>query len=380
MTYPTDQKCDEKQLSNISKKMLALRDSVFEEWEQRVRASISPAEELKHPILINTFPTFYDNIAEALTPSYPRPKTGDSSSLPAEHGGERARLTNYDPQAVISEYQILREVIFDVLHRHDVQITQQDILTINTSLDAGIKDSMNAFAATQLMLREQFVAALTHDLRGPLGSISLAAQLVLLATEPAKMKVFAARIIDNVERMDAMITELLDCIAFQEGKQLKLKLSHFDIQEIVKEVQAHHTALNGPRFSFEGGSVQGWWSRDAMKRVLENLLGNAVKYGTLNTPIHIKINEEHERLLLSVHNEGPPIPIEEQEIIFQIFKRAQAAKDGNKKGWGVGLPYVRGVAESHGGSVCIDSTVKLGTTFLIDIPVDARPFQGAPVS
>jgi signal transduction histidine kinase len=65
-------------------------------------------------------------------------------------------------------------------------------------------------------------------------------------------------------------------------------------------------------------------------------------------------------------------------FIFQVFRRAQAAKEGKKQGWGIGLPFVRAVAESHGGSVAIDSTVERGTTFLIDIPVDSRPFQKAP--
>jgi signal transduction histidine kinase len=83
-------------------------------------------------------------------------------------------------------------------------------------------------------------------------------------------------------------------------------------------------------------------------------------------------------MLLSVHNEGEPIPLEQIECIFQVFRRAVAAKEGNKEGWGIGLPYVRNVAESHGGSVAVDSAAGRGTTFLIDIPTDSRPFQNAP--
>ena len=115
-----------------------------------------------------------------------------------------------------------------------------------------------------------------------------------------------------------------------------------------------------------------------MKRALENLVGNAVKYGAPDKQIRIKIDEMHERLLLSVHNEGNPIPPEELEDIFQIFQRAIAAKESKKQGWGIGLPYVREVAESHGGSIGVDSADERGTTFLIDIPVDARPYQNAP--
>jgi signal transduction histidine kinase len=79
-----------------------------------------------------------------------------------------------------------------------------------------------------------------------------------------------------------------------------------------------------------------------------------------------------------VHNEGEPIPLEQIECIFQVFRRAVAAREGSKEGWGIGLPYVRNVAESHGGSVAVDSAAGRGTTFLIDVPTDARPFQDAP--
>lgn len=84
-------------------------------------------------------------------------------------------------------------------------------------------------------------------------------------------------------------------------------------------------------------------------------------------------------MLLSVHNEGEAIPPDQVEAVFQVFRRAQAAKDGDQQGWGIGLPYVRSVAESHGGSIDVDSSADRGTTFTIDIPLDARPFQNAPV-
>nr|WP_258192562.1 ATP-binding protein [Nitrosospira sp. Nsp2] len=65
--------------------------------------------------------------------------------------------------------------------------------------------------------------------------------------------------------------------------------------------------------------------------------------------------------------------------IFQVFHRAEVAKSGNKEGWGIGLPYVCSVAESHGGSVGVDSGVNRGTTFIIDIPLeDSRAYQDAP--
>jgi signal transduction histidine kinase len=124
--------------------------------------------------------------------------------------------------------------------------------------------------------------------------------------------------------------------------------------------------------------ARGWWDREAIKRAIENLLSNAIKYGAPDTPIRMETESRDERVMLTVHNEGEPIPPEQIECIFQIFERAVAAKEANSKGWGIGLPYVRSVAESHGGSVMVDSAANRGTTFTINMPLDARPYQDAP--
>ena len=114
--------------------------------------------------------------------------------------------------------------------------------------------------------------------------------------------------------------------------------------------------------------------------MLENLIDNAIKYSARDTAIRVTFEERHGRMLLSVHNQGNPIPPEQVETMFQIFGRAKAAKDSKQKGWGIGLPYVRSVAESHGGSIDVHSEEERGTTFFVNLPLDSRPFQGAPTS
>jgi signal transduction histidine kinase len=84
-------------------------------------------------------------------------------------------------------------------------------------------------------------------------------------------------------------------------------------------------------------------------------------------------------VMVSVHNEGGTIPPAEQEGIFQAFRRSQAAQQGKKQGWGLGLPLVRGIAEAHGGNIHVDSAPERGTTFVMDMPLDARPYQNAPI-
>ena len=378
MTPAALQNPDIGKLSATAQRMLALRDVVLAEWERRLRSTVSEAAALPQPILINTFPILYDNIAQSISPGYPRESIIGSNTVASEHGGERARLTNYSHQAMIAEYQLLRWTILDVLNRHGVTLDSNEFFTINSAIDDCIQESVNAFALAQSALRERFIVTITHDLRNPLQVINSAAGLLLHVDDLARIRQLASRIISNSQRMDRMIEDLLDVTMFQNGERLNLHLSGFDIMEVVKEVQEQLAERCGARLLVAGRAISGWWDRDAMKRVLENLLDNALKYGRPETPIRVDVSDTHGRMLLSVHNEGDAIPPDELESIFQVFRRAEAAKEGEKRGWGIGLPYVRSVAESHGGSVQIDSTLERGTTLGIDVPVDARPFQNAP--
>jgi signal transduction histidine kinase len=376
----SDQKLDSAKLSPTSRKMLALREEVLAEWEKRVRARLKEANVLRQPVFINTIPVFYDNIVESVTPEYPRSNAVDDTTLAQQHGSERARLTNYDPAMVILEYQVFRWTLLELLERNGVALRAEELAVINTSIDNAIRGAVEAFTTAINALREQFIAALTHDLRNPLASATMAAELIMHSNASEEIRSIVAKILENHERMDSMIQGLLDTMMFQRGEKIRLDLTRFDILDVLREVCEHSVfAEQRGRLQLIGAPVQGWWDRQAMKRLVENLVGNALKYGAADTPIRIKVDQEHERMILSVHNEGEPIPPEEQEAIFLVFHRARSAKDSSKKGWGIGLPFVRAVAESHGGSVGIDSASGRGTTFMVSIPVDARPFRNVPV-
>jgi signal transduction histidine kinase len=79
----------------------------------------------------------------------------------------------------------------------------------------------------------------------------------------------------------------------------------------------------------------------------------------------------NERIIISIHNSGNPIPPERWSVIFDYLQREG---DGDQAGWGIGLPFVRNVAEGHGGSITVDSSAATGTTFTFDVPTDCRPY------
>lgn len=360
-------------LSSASIAMQALRPQVIDAWCQAVRANLCKAGELPAPVLMNTLPAFYDRLARLLTPEYFQACGVEVGVIAQEHGGERARLTGYDATTLIREYQLFRQVLFGQLHQAGMVLTHDQRTAIDTSIDSAIRESVTAFALIQSALREQFIAALTHDLRTPLSSIGVAAQVIEMKSESEDIRKLAGRIVENARRIDGMTRDLLDSMVFEGGERLPLHLSQFDMAELAYEVaqQAMESPQVKVQVTFE--SVPGWWCRESLKRALENLLGNAIKYGRVGQPIRLHVGRNEYRVQVSVHNEGDPIPPGEVEAIFQVYRRARDGKQV-KDGWGVGLPYARRVAESHGGSIMVTSTVDDGTTFLLDIPLDARPF------
>lgn len=193
MNLSSDQNAAPAALSPNARRMRDLRDAVFAAWEAVVRERIGQARALQHPILVDTLPVFYDNIAESISPDYPRTSAVDGSTVASEHGGERARITSYDHAALIEEYQILRWAIFEVLHREGVALDHRERHAINASIDAAIREAVEAFSLVHSGFRERFAAALTHDMRGPLAATVTALELILLVDDPARIRTIAAR-------------------------------------------------------------------------------------------------------------------------------------------------------------------------------------------
>ena len=197
--------------------------------------------------------------------------------------------------------------------------------------------------------------------------------IVRAAGEEEKVRTWAKRITDAVERTDRMISDLLDASRVEAGERLPLKLESFDLRRLAEEVCEELSLRHGSRFALEStGATTGFWSRECLRRVLENLLSNALKYGDPQAPITTRIVRVDEHVLLSVHNHGTLIPVEEQERLFQPFSRSGAAQASGKRGWGLGLTLVQGLVEAHGGMVKLESYPKEGTTFTVDLPVDPR--------
>lgn len=368
----SDQNLNESGLSATSQRVLAMRDAVLLEWEEQVRNEVRGARRILHPILINTMPVFYDNIAEALSPNHPRSNATSNNDIAGAHGNERARMTGYEPEHIVQEYQLFRDSFSLVADAKGVELTRAQWKIVNASIDLAVQSSIKEFTSMHDTFRTRMAASLSHDMRNPLSVIVSAAHLLELGHHETRSPAMVKKILENGRRLGTMIDDMLDALSIRRGEQLPLTLMQFDMLELAREVSANLEPSQSAACSVNGASVIGHWCQDSMRRALENLILNGFKYGD-GLGVHVQVEETHGRVIVSVHNEGNPIAMEQRGQIFQYLWRDVGAN--GKKGWGIGLPFVQDVAESHGGSVGVDSSPETGTTFLIDVPVDCRPFN-----
>jgi signal transduction histidine kinase len=372
MSIATDQLSQNYELSSKALAFQRLRDEIIDHWESAARASIRGAGDVPSPVLTDTLPAFLDNIAEALSPEHPREDATSDNTAAAAHGGERARMTPFRVGDIAFEYQLLRQSIEHVATDR-VRMESAEWAIVDRSLNFATIEAIRSFVDVKDELRARAAATLSHDMRTPLSIITNAAQLIELSPDISVAKKMSSKISLNTRRLEAMLVELVDALTHQRSTNHAMTLVEFDMFTLAQEVGEQYRMGRGPSVVIRvlGRSVVGHWHPDTMRRALENLVNNAIKYGD-GREIQIKAGENRGRLLLSVSNRGVPIPKDRQERIFDYLERDEGVT--STFGWGIGLPFVKNVAEEHGGTVAVDSSAQMGTTFLIDVPVDCRPY------
>ncbi len=365
--FSTDLTSTRADLSPKSARVASLREHVFALWEKEVRLRIGGTEGVTHPVLLDTLPLFYGNLVEALTPNFPRENAASGSSAAAGHGSERARTTEYTAVEVVEEYQILRKTVLKVCRQNGIEFDEGEMDVITESFDQAIREAVNEFTEIQKDFRTRVAGALTHDMRSPLSVIIGAAQL-LARSDDEYVRRLAGKVHGNGMRLEAMFKEQLNIAQKAPVRVDRIEPSHWDIFPLAKEICEHQNAADSAVCRVSGQETLVWWDRTLIQRALENLVGNAIKYGD-KKEILVHVSSLHGRAIVSVHNTGNPIREEKRHQLFEYLNRGDATE---KPGWGIGLALVQDVAARHGGTVVLDSSEEAGTTFILDIPCDSR--------
>jgi signal transduction histidine kinase len=360
-----------------SASLIRNKDRILECFRERVRTELPAARPEPGPIIIDTLPAFITRLALALAPGTGLAFASEYSTIARQPGLERAQFTHYALADVIREYQILREILVQRL-RADDGLSGSDWDTIHRSIDEAIAESASSFVRVQQDFRELFTAALSHDFRGPLSNASNYLELLRRDADPMRRGHFATRGLDNLRQLSRMITELLDVARANAGAGLSVRIQPCAATPLLRDLLDDLRSRHGERFVLAADrEVHGYWDGERLSQALHNLIENAVKYGRDGAPVTVQITEKEGRAVFSVHNEGDPIPAEILPDLFKPFRRAPTAETGAHPGWGLGLVLVEAIAQAHGGSVSVDSSAELGTSFIIDIPADSREWRRA---
>ena len=348
------------------------KEKILERFCARAQSSLPGARGVSHPVLVDTLPGFITRLALALAPDSGKEFASQYTNMAQQHGNERARFSGYTLGEMIKEYQFIREILMDVL-RAEAAPSDAEWTIVHRSVDEGIAEAVTAFVQVHDGLREFFTATLTHDFRGPLSNAWNYVELMRRTSDEAQREQFAVRAANNLRQIDRMVAELLDVNRRNAGEKMTLDPETGEAGQIVKEVLDEFEPRAAGRLvlSMER-PINVYWGAKRMRQAIRNLVENALKYGRADTPITVRVLETHERVHVSVHNFGDPIPPGEQATLFQPYQRATAASRSGKSGWGLGLALVEAIAEAHYGAVGIESNLEQGTTFTLDVVRDLR--------
>ncbi len=227
-------------------------------------------------------------------------------------------------------------------------------------------------------LKEEFLSAAAHDLRTPLTVVLGQAELLerRLARNPEARvdPASVARIVREARRLRDLVSELLDAQRLEQGRAIG-ELVPADLFGIVDGVRDRHAGSGVPvEVEDSDDPVIVAIDRPRFEQVLENLLENAIKYGTPGgRPPLVRIERRADEAIVSVVDHGMGIPEHERARIFERFFRASNAQSVTDTGLGLGLYICRRVVVEHGGRIWHEPTPDGGSTFLIALPLAAKP-------
>jgi two-component system sensor histidine kinase KdpD len=227
-------------------------------------------------------------------------------------------------------------------------------------------------------LHRALLNSVSHDMRTPLAAITGAVTSLISekdAYNEASRDILLHTIKEEAHRMNRYVANLLDMVRLESGI-LKPKAEWCDIQDIIgvvlraaqETLQQHAVSVHIPR-----GLPLVKADFILLEQVMVNLLENAVKYSPRDSKISISAHYTDHRVLVTVADFGPPIPLIERDRVFDKFYRLHSPM--HIGGTGLGLSICRGIIEAHGGLIWVESSPEYGNRFTFSLPVSEQPIS-----
>jgi signal transduction histidine kinase len=232
----------------------------------------------------------------------------------------------------------------------------------------GELQSQRASVIQLNQLKDDLIAVLAHDFKGPLTTIIGFTELLEQhAIEGEDVEGALRTIRQSAMRLADLANDTLALSRVEQG-ELNLATDPVNVGDIVRETADSLAPQRQIKLTVKGRDpvVRGDPAR--LRQVFENVIGNAIKYSPDGVPVDVRITETEHTLRIAVHDQGIGIPADEMKFLFERFTRASNAKRSKIKGTGLGLYLAKTLVERHGGNIQVQSKLGEGSTFTIVLP------------
>ena len=295
------------------------------------------------------------------------------------HAVLRAR-SGFDIAQMTAEYRALRASVLGrwVNTCEPARTDLQDMLRFNEAIDQAIAESVTSFSTQVEQARNFFLGMLGHDMRSPLSAILLSARYLAKLNAGEQVSDAAKRITNSGTRMQALLDDLVDFNRTKLGLGINISPTGLDLREVFERgLQQLRTAHPAREIQFTSvGDLQGRWDGNRLQQLLDNLVGNAIKYGFVDEPVRVSLIGNAKDVVFAISNRGPVIDTTLRSQIFDPLIRGPAPSDpiqDSDGSLGLGLFISREIAIAHGGDIKVDSN-DVETVFTVRLPRHAaRP-------
>ncbi|MGI8618436.1 MAG: ATP-binding protein [Gemmatimonadaceae bacterium] len=366
--------------------ILKNREPILAEWEEFARTCAPASGSMDITALRDHANEMLTVIAEDLcTPQgghdQAEKSKGNAPAVPEKtaaekHGADRAE-SGFSTDQMVSEYRALRASVIRLWTKAQGELTSaeiEDLTRFNEAIDQALAESIARYTQDLDNSKEMFLAILGHDLRTPLGAISMSAEFMLETKElPEPHLALAARIARSAKRMNNMVGALLDFTRSRLGGGIPVERTEMNMGKVVHDVANEIAAANPTRVIEVDarGSLEGEWDCPRISQVLTNLIGNALEHGS-GSNVTVKVEGNDRDVTIAIHNRGVAIPIEQLSGLFNPMKNAEAmAKLGGEEraaNLGLGLYIAERIVHAHKGKIEVSSSEEEGTTVSVRLP------------
>lgn len=245
----------------------------------------------------------------------------------------------------------------------------RDMLRFNQAIDHALAESIDSFSTHVTRSRNLLLGMLSHDLRSPLHTIQMTANLLRGLSSDDEVGLAAERLVRSGARMQKLLDDLIDFNRTELGLHIPVTPLEVDLAHVCAE-ELEQIRAAYPERAVEldvAGECRGWWDPHRMHQLLNNLVVNALHYGELDAPIRVALVGSENEMRLSVANAGKPIDEDTLAHMFAPLRRGKAGTPENKTGLGLGLYIVSEIAKAHGGEVAVDAAHD-ETVFTVTLP------------